>query len=390
MDKSISRLKTACVKGARKPFLTVGERCDKVFFITRRIAVTCGKGIGMKKIAVVCLAVVLIAVFIPYHTAKTQRFKTGFFDLFDTYSELTLYASSEADATQIAAAAKRELLTCHQLFDIYHEYEGLNNLKTVNDHAGEAPVTVDQRVIDLLVFAKQVFRQTDGQVNVAMGSVLKLWHEKRAEGIANPDHAALPEMAALQAAAQHTDINDLIIDEQARTVFLQDPLMLLDVGAIAKGFATERTSQMLIANGVESALLSIGGNVRSIGTHGDGTPWLVGIQNPDLSQSAEDIAVVALENSSMVTSGSYQRYYIVDGVRYHHIIDPQTLMPSAYAQSVTILTADSGIADALSTALFTVPVEQGKAMLSGFTQADALWVTLDDAIIKTEKFVTVE
>ena len=342
----------------------------------------------MKKAAVVLIAIVLIIALMPRNTQESMRFKTSFLDLFDTYTELTIYASGEAEATQIAALARDELLACHQLFDIYHEYEGLNNIKTINDSAGMTAVSVDDRIIDLLVFAKEMYSKTGGQVNVAMGSVLSLWHDRRTAGIEDPENASLPDMDALYAASLHTNIDDLVIDEEAGTVFLRDAEMRLDVGAIAKGYASELTAQRMLAYGAESALLSVGGNVRAIGIRADGQAWQVGIQNPDLQNSADDIAVVALSSRSMVTSGSYQRYYIVNGVRYHHIIDPQTLMPSAFSQSVTICTEDSGVADALSTALFTVSVEQGKEILSRFSGAEALWVDMDGEMIQTDGFIT--
>ena len=342
----------------------------------------------MRKIAAFCLIVLTALFLLSRNTAETKRYQTSFFDLFDTYTELTIYAPGEAEATEIAALAKEELTVCHQLFDIYNAYEGLNNLHTVNQNAGIAPVQVDQRIIDLLLFGKEIYGLTDGQVNIAMGSVLELWHDQRTAGIEDPENAALPDMEALEDAALHMNIDDLVIDEQALTVYLTDGDMRLDVGAIAKGFATERAAQLMIAGGAESALLSVGGNVRAIGQRGDGTSWQVGIQNPDLEADASNIATVALEDSSMVTSGNYQRYYIVDGKRYHHIIDPQTLMPSQYVQSVSILAGDSGVADALSTALFTASVEQGTEILMRFSGAEALWIDMSGEVIQSGGFVT--
>lgn len=345
----------------------------------------------MKKIAIVLVTILLLAalIFLPRGTQESKRYQTSFFDLFDTYSELIVYTADETKANSVLAAAKEELTAYNELYDIYNDYEGINNLKTVNDNAGIAPVTVDQRIIDLLLFGKEMYEKTGGRVNIAMGSVLAIWHDQRTAGLADPDNAALPDMTALEAAAQHTNIDDLIIDEEAMTVYLQDQGMQLDVGAIAKGFATERTARTMIQGGVESALLSVGGNVRAIGKRADGTDWQVGVQNPDLDAEETTLATVALDTMSMVTSGSYQRYYIVDGVAYHHIIDPDTLMPALYSQSVTILAEDSGIADALSTALFTVSAERGKEILEQFPGVEAMWVTLDGEMVKTDGF-TVE
>lgn len=341
----------------------------------------------MRKILSLVMAMLLLTGLLPSAAlGETTRYKSSFFDVFDTYSEIIVYTQSEAEAQTALQNAHNELLAYHQLFDIYNSYEGINNLKTVNDQAGLAPVTVDQRIIDLLLFAKDMYAQTDGRMNIAMGSVLSIWHDYRTAGIDDPVNAALPGMEELQAAAAHTDISRLIIDDEANTVFLSDSAMRLDVGAVAKGYAVERVAQQMIADGVTSALLSIGGNVRAIGIRGDGTSWRVSVQNPDLTATDQTLTTVDLTNLSLVTSGSYQRYYTVDGKTYHHIIDPDTLMPATYLWAVSVVTEDSGLADALSTALFTLSVEEGQALLQRFPGVEALWVNLDGTLVRSAGF----
>ena len=173
---------------------------------------------------------------------------------------------------------------------------------------------------------------------------------------------------ALEEAARHTDLSAVLIDEEASTVQITDPELRLDVGAIAKGYAVEQVCREAPAG----LLVSVGGNVRATGPKADGQPWVVGIQSPD-GEKEDFLHTVELSGGSVVTSGDYQRYYTVDGVRYHHIIDPQTLCPAAYWRSVTIICADSGLADALSTALFTLPQEDGQAILDRWG-AQAMWV----------------
>jgi len=340
--------------------------------------------IGLAAVAVVFLAAALL----QFVGVKKEpvRYKDSFFDVFDTYSEITVYAETEAAAKAIAEQAHAELLVFHRLYDIYNDYEGLTNLKTVNDLAGTAPVAVDGRIIGLLTFAKEMARETGGRMNVAMGSVLKLWHDSREAGLADPENAALPDGAALLAAAAHTDIDNLILDPDASTVYLADPAMRLDVGAVAKGYAVEQVAQQMTDDGVTSALLSIGGNVRAIGPKADGTLWRVNIQNPDLTAENQSLTTLDLADLSLVTSGSYQRYYTVDGKQYHHIIDPDTLYPAEAVWAVSVIAQDSGVADALSTALFTLPVEQGRALLDGFAGVEALWVNLDGTVERSDGF----
>ena len=185
-------------------------------------------------------------------------------------------------------------------------------------------------------------------------------------------------MEQLQEAAKHTSIDQMILDEEASTVYLADPAMSLDVGAVAKGYATEQVALYLEEKGVTGYLLNVGGNVRCIGAKADGEPWSVGIENPNTEDTeTPHIAYLHLAGQSLVTSGSYQRFYTVDGERYHHIIDPETLMPGTNFLSVSVLCADSGRADALSTALFTMTYEEGAALIESLTDAEAMWVLSD-------------
>ena len=318
----------------------------------------------------------------PAKTVETasKRYEATFLTLFDTVTTIVGYAETEADFTATAQAIYDDLLEYHQLYDIYNEYEGMNNLKTVNDHAGEAPVSVDRKIIDLLLFSKDLYTRTGGKVNIAMGSVLSLWHDARELGVQYPDEAALPDRDALERAAAHTDINSIQIDEEKGTVFFTDPEVRLDVGAIAKGYAV----QQVCGSAPAGLLISVGGNVCATGPKPEtGQPWVVGIQNPDAPE--EYLHTIYVEDFSVVTSGDYQRYFTVDGVAYHHIIDPDTLFPADYWRSVTILCPDSGLADALSTALFTLPQQEGQALLDAFG-AQAMWVRPDGSILYSPGF----
>lgn len=291
-----------------------------------------------------------------------------FLTVFDTVTTIKGPSESEEAFTQTARQLHDELLRYHQLFDIYNDYEGLNNLKTVNDSAGIAPVEVDRAIIDLLLDCKRYYAATGGKVNAAMGSVLKLWHEARNDGIDDPLNAYLPDGEQLEEAAKHCDFDEVIIDEEASTVYISDPDLRLDVGAIAKGWSVERVAR----NAPEQLMISVGGNTRATGPKdAAGTPWVVGIQDPQGGDRYLHTVYVSV--GSLVTSGDYQRTYTVDGTAYHHIIDPDTLFPGEYWSSVTIACEDSGLADALSTALFLMPREEGQKLLDA-SGAEALWV----------------
>ncbi len=329
-------------------------------------------------LALLCIAVLVLGC-LPLTACgkKTEKYSTHSFDFFDTATTVTGYAKSVEDFDRVSDMVFGLLAAYHQLYDIYTQYEGINNLCVVNQKAATGkPVEVDWRIIDLLVYAKEMYTLTDGQVNVAMGSVLSLWHQYRTEGMDQPAQAQLPPMKELKEAARHTNINDVVIDKEKATVALNDPKMKLDVGAIAKGYAVEQVAKKLEKEGVTGYVLNVGGNVRTIGSKGDGQPWTVGIENPDSSKD-DYLAYLNLTGQALVTSGSYQRYYVVNGKEYHHIIHPDTLMPATGFVSVSVVCADSGQGDALSTALFCLSLEEGQTLVESLPNVETLWVTHD-------------
>ena len=286
---------------------------------------------------------------------------------------------SEKEFAEVTQAIHDELLVYHQLFDIYNDYEGLNNLKTVNDQAGIAPVEVDARIIDLLTDCKAYYELTGGKVNVAMGSVLFLWHVARNDSIDDPANGYTPDMDALKEASEHCAFDSIIIDAEKGTVFIEDPGQRLDVGAVAKGWSLQKVAE----NAPSGLLISVGGNVAATGPKDtSGTPWVVGVTNPD---GGNYLHTLNVSKGSVVTSGDYQRFYMVDGVTYHHIIDPVTLFPSNYWRSVTIVCDDSGLADALSTALFLLPQAEGQALLDS-CGAEALWMDPEGSLHYSTNF----
>ncbi len=325
-----------------------------------------------KLLVLLCLAALLSGC-----SPRKEVYQEVYLDAFDTVTTLRGYETGEERFQQQSEQVHQALLEYHRLVDIYHDCPG--GLKQVNDNAGLTPVKVDAHVMELLLDCRADYERTGGKVNVAMGSVLHLWHEAREQGLADPASAKLPDLAQLQEASKHCSFDTVLLDEENGTVFLSDPQQRLDVGAIAKGWVAQRVSKLL----PEGYMLNLGGNVCALGSKPDGSPWRIGIQSP--MNPSENLCVVNLVNRCAVTSGDYQRYYSVDGKSYHHIIDPQTLMPSEYWRSVTILCGDSGLADCLSTALFLLPLKEGKALAES-CNAEAMWVDAAGNIHQTDGF----
>ncbi len=292
-----------------------------------------------------------------------------FFDAFDTVISVTYYCEDQESFEKLFKLTHDEFLRLHKLYDNYNTYEGLVNVMTLNEAAGKEGIRVDEDLFQLIQMAKDLYDKGLGKVNIAMGSVLSLWHEAREFAEKNPTEAKLPDPQALKEASRHMDINKLVLDEKNRTVKLEDPAMSLDLGAVAKGYATDKIAQTVKKSGLKSGLISAGGNVKLIGENPMGREWRVGIEDPSESRGDPKVVVDLKADMSLVTSGDYQRYFIVDGKRYHHIIDPVSLEPGGRSPSLTIETQDSGLADFLSTALFLADESEEKKILDNFKQA---------------------
>ena len=321
--------------------------------------------------------------------SAAQKRTMYFFDTFDTLITIFGYTEDQETFDRITAQAQADFLRLHQLFDAYHEYEGIQNIYTLNRDTPSTPVSIAPELAGLLAFAKEWQPKLLGTVNIAMGGVFKLWHDYRQQGTASPELATLPPMDALRAAAAHGDLDSVVLNTETNTVYFTDPNVRLDVGAVAKGYAAELVAQMLLQTEMPHFIVNAGGNVRMGHPPLDGrTSWGVSIQNPDaaLGLPVEDASaeVLYLSNRSVVTSGDYERFYMVNGVRYHHIISPTTLMPATENRSITIVCEDSGLADMLSTAMFILPYAEGLQLAESLEGVDVLWITQDGEILMTD------
>ncbi len=339
-----------------------------------------------KRVAVIMVLCVLLSTLFSCvdNTQKAPKGKS-YFSYFHTETRIYSYAGdSEQDFNANVNMLSNMLYDYHRLFDIYNEYEGMNNLCTLNKNAGGEAIKLDSRLIDFLVYCKDIYDKTSGEVNVMAGAVLSLWHNERQS--AETGQAKLPDPIALANAAEHINIHSLILDTSNMTARIIDKDAKIDVGAIGKGYAAEMCAKRLEMFGVNSYVLNLGGNIRIIGAKPDGTGWVTGIVNPFYRNSYA--AKINILNTSCVTSGDYERYYTVDGKRYHHIIDIDTLYPAEYYSSVTVITKDSALADSLSTALFCMTYNEGLATLDSLedTDIEVLWIYKDGTQKSTEGF----
>ena len=309
--------------------------------------------------------------------ADTQPKKAEFFTYFDTVVSVYSYADeNNTEFEKNTEDLKMIFDRYNRLLDIYNSYSGINNLCTINENAGKEPVEVDYDLIEFLLWAKKMYETTGGETDITMGSVLSLWHDAR-----YADIHYLPDADALKEASLHTGFDKLEINELQHTVLIKDPYSSLDAGALGKGYAAEKAAQYLEEKGIDSYVLNLGGNVRLIGSKPGKEDWVVGIKDPS---DPGNIAVkISCSNTSCVTSGAYERYFEFNGVRYSHVIDRDSLFPSANFESVSVITQDSGLADALSTALFCMSYEDGLVLVQSL-QVQCIWIFNDGSVKYTD------
>ena len=293
--------------------------------------------------------------------AIQREYTTYYFDYFDTFSTLTVYASTSEEAAEYSQIVDEALAHYDRLYNAHEAFDGVVNLYTINQSAGQGPVQVSSELYTFLSYCIDAYDISHHTVNVALGPVTALWREQM-----QSDAPVLPDQAELEAAAQLSNIHDVILDPTLSTVELRYPGMTLDAGALAKGYAVGQIQQLLVDAGCKRALLSAGGNVMCIGTPPGLNGWNVGIQNPDTSSDVSLYTTWMVKDQSVVTSGDYERYFEVNGQRYHHIIDPNTLYPGTRYHSVTIGCSNAAISDLLSTALFLLPEEEGRTLAADY------------------------
>lgn len=325
-----------------------------------------------------------------------SKYTYNFFGTFDTIVQTVQYEESEEKADEINNYIEKRFHELHKQFDKYNNYEGINNIKTINDNAGKSPVKVSDELFNLIKTSIEYYDKYSNDADISFGAVLNVWSKYRDlnENLTDDDEykieERLPSMEELKAADQYTGIENILLDDENKTVFIKNKNTVIDVGATAKGYAVELVCDELEEKGCDSFMISAGGNVKAVGKPHDGIRdrWGVGIRNPDVMIMEETdsniIEAVFINKDSVVTSGDYERFFTVDGKNYCHLIDKDTLMPGDYFRSVTVIYEDSGFADFLSTTLFLMPFEEGKNLVEKIDGAECIWIMPDGNIEFTD------
>jgi thiamine biosynthesis lipoprotein len=250
-----------------------------------------------------------------------------------------------------------------------------SEIDEVNNEAGRKPVQVTPDVFSVMKRALALARLSGGLFDPTVGPLVKLW------GI-NTDHARLPSPVEIAAARKLIDWRDVALDESASSIYLKRAGMKIDLGGVAKGFAADEIVGLLSARGVKSALIDLGGNIFAMGSKTDGSAWKIGIQNPDAPRGTY-FGIATVVNKTLVTSGIYERFFIQDGKRYHHIMDTRTGYPVDNGlESVTVITDRSFDADGVTLTLFSMGPALGLELGSKLG-VDVIMVSADHRVYAT-------
>lgn len=340
-----------------------------------------------RKISLLVVIALLFSLLASCKPKVRMKFSFDYFDSFDTLVKATGYFFTQEEADKFDKKLAERLKYYDNLFDCHKEHEGVNNVYTINKMAGKEKVKVDAALLDLISQSKTLGLKYDSRVNIAFGAVIELWEKSMTEALENDElKAATPDIEVLKERAKYASLNNIIIDKEESTVYITDERTKINLGSVAKGYAVELICNELKEDGFDSVVLSAGGNVKTIG-HPNGETkrkWTIGVENPysasEMKEGDSEIYdILYTMDKAIVTSGDYQRYfYGLDNVKYNHIIDTRTLSSARNFTAVTVITKDSGIADFLSTLLFTLTYEEGAEVIKDFPDTEALWINFDN------------
>lgn len=298
----------------------------------------------------------------------TIRFQTATYtiqipDALDTVSEITV--TTDQNGNVILKECEEYIREMDRLFSPTNPE---SDVCKINSAVGAGTtVPVDARTADILSRAQQYSVETSGFFDVTVGSIMNIWDEAQETG-------TLPTPESISEAIHDVGFRNFEVNRNDNTVTLYKQHVDITLGGIAKGYITDGLVAMLREKGVSSALINLGGNTYALGEKAERTPWNIGIQDPNDPERL--IGNVQVENQCVITSGDYQRYFELDGVRYHHIMNPNTGMPSRSGlRSVTIIGEDATLADALSTACFVLGYSEGSHLISQYPGVMAVFVT---------------
>ncbi len=282
--------------------------------------------------------------------------------------DLSVVAPNETEANSYINLAIEEITRIEKLIS---EWDTKSQTSAINRNAGIKPVKVDKELFELIKRSIQISKLTQGAFDISFASIDKVW---KYDG----SMQKLPSEAAIQKSVEKIGYQNIELNEAQQTVFLKLAGMKIGFGAIGKGYAADKAKQVLIEKGVKAGIINASGDLNSWGTQPNGDLWKVGITNPLNKEKV--FSWLPIENSAVVTSGNYEKYVTLNGVRYTHIINPKTGYPVVGLNSVTIFSESAELADALATAVFVMGLESGMDFINQLNGIECIIIDADNKI----------
>ncbi|SCY87808.1 thiamine biosynthesis lipoprotein [Flavobacterium caeni] len=281
-----------------------------------------------------------------------QTVQTRVVTLMGSRFDLTVSAKNEADAQAYIDTAVAEITRIEHLIS---EWIPATQVSEVNRNAGIKPVKVDRELFDLTRRAIAFSTMTNGAFDISFAAIDKVW---KFDG----SMTKTPSKRAVRRSVRRIGYQNIVLDSVAQTIFLKKKGMKIGFGATGKGYAADKTKALLQSKGIKAGIVNASGDMNAWGTQPDGTPWTVGITNP--LDKTKVFAVFPLEDGAVVTSGTYEKFVVLDGKRYAHIIDPRTGYPASGVSSITVFADSAELANGLSTSIVVLGVSRGLELLA--------------------------
>ena len=282
-----------------------------------------------------------------------------------TIFEVTVVASDDARAKEIAGKVFDEV---ERIEGLISEWRPTSEVSAINAAAGDHPVKVSPEVFDLLRRSVKVSELTEGAFDITWLTVGKLWDMKA-------EHPTKPSQQNIDALLSSTGYRNIVFDAGGHSVFLKTKQTRIGLGGIGQGYAANRGVVLMRQLGATGGIVNGSGDLMTFGKREDGASWRIGIKDP--FHSKDSFAYLTLTNEAIVTSGDYERFVVIDGKRYSHILDPRTGYPVEELRSVTIICPDAELADALATGVTVMGTEKGLALVNRLKDVHALLVDRD-------------
>jgi thiamine biosynthesis lipoprotein len=334
----------------------------KIFILQKRV------------ISVIAFSFFLIIVLFFTHCSRDSLYRESRMSM-DTLVSITVRSASKKEADHAIKAGFKEI---EELADLLDYYSPTSEITAINKNAGKKPVKVSNQTLDVIKKSLEIARLTDGAYDPTIGPVMKLWDFV---------NKIKPEQSVLQENLPLVDYRKVDINVENSTVFLRNKGMELDLGGIAKGYAADRALDVITSQGIKAVLVAIAGDIKCSGLKPGEISWHVGIQSPrdDEKCVSENniLASLFLDDQAISTSGDYQRYFIENGIRYHHLLNPKTGMPSHELISVSLIAKMGVMTDALATGVFVMGIDKGIKLLTSLG-IDGVFVDKDKKVFITE------